>query len=537
MGNSNTQEQDYLVLARKYRPQTFDDVVGQEALVTTITNAIKADKLHHAYVLTGIRGTGKTTTARLIAMSLNCENGPSTSWKPDDPQTAAIALGNHVDVLEFDAASHRGIDDIRDLFEGVAYAPVQGRYKVYIIDEVHMLTTPAFNALLKTLEEPPANVKFIFATTEVHKIPVTVLSRCQRFDLKRVPVDTLKTHYKYILKQEKLKADDGAFQLIARAADGSVRDGMSLLDQAIALAGDAFITTDLVSAMLGMADRAKVYDLLDALTTGDAKMVLSKLADFYALGQDGLLILQDMATITHLLTRLKVVPDLATSPDLTELEKTRAVPLAKKIPLENISRLYQMILTALNEAKQADKPFEAVEMACIRMAHLAALPSVADLMKQEPLPAPKSQNNPIKVSTPAPKKDVEEKAPWVEETPPLPTTWPDLVTLIKTKRTTFGSVLEQQARCIKLEDTTLELAIDNGLHDAKEISRDLRTLLKELTNTPWGVVCTAHHNNDVETLAEEESRRKDEKIEEAKADPSIQDALEMFPDAEVVEVS
>lgn len=375
---------DYLVLARKYRPFTFTDVIGQEALITTLTNAIKADKLHHAYVLTGIRGTGKTTTARIIAMALNCENGPAVTWEDTDPQAKAIIQGTHVDVLEFDAASHRGIDDIRDLFEGVAYAPVQGRFKVYIIDEVHMLTMPAFNALLKTLEEPPSNVKFIFATTEVHKIPVTILSRCMRFDLKRIPVATLQQHYANILKQEGIKAEDDALSLIARAADGSARDGLSLLDQAIAIAGEAPITTAAVTAMLGMADRTRLYDLLDILFSGDAAKTLEKMAEFYTNGQDGLLLVQELMERVHVLTQLKLFPQMADT--LPEIDRTRAAPIAKAIPLENLARVFQMLLHLATEAKHAERPFEAVEMGLVRICHLAALPAVADLLKENPVP-------------------------------------------------------------------------------------------------------------------------------------------------------
>lgn len=377
-------KQDYLVLARKYRPFTFADVIGQEALITTLTNAIKADKLHHAYVLTGIRGTGKTTTARIIAMALNCENGPSVTWEESDPQAKAIIQGTHVDVLEFDAASHRGIDDIRDLFEGVAYAPVQGRFKVYIIDEVHMLTTPAFNALLKTLEEPPANVKFIFATTEVHKIPVTILSRCMRFDLKRIPVATLQQHYANILKQEGIEAEDDALGLIARAADGSVRDGLSLLDQAIAIAGEASITTAAVTAMLGMADRTRLYDLLDILFSGDAAKTLQKMTEFYTNGQDGLLLVQELMERVHVLTQLKLLPQTADT--LPEIDRTRAAPIAEAIPLENLTRVFQMLLHLASEAKHAERPFEAVEMGLVRICHLAALPAIADLLKEHPVP-------------------------------------------------------------------------------------------------------------------------------------------------------
>ncbi len=419
-------EADYLVLARKYRPQAFDDLVGQDVLVTTLRNAIAAGRLHHAYVLTGIRGVGKTTTARILAKALNCENGPSVTWAADDAQANAIAAGRHVDVLEFDAASHTGVDDIRDLFEGVNYQPAQGRYKVYIVDEVHMLSKQAFNALLKTLEEPPPHVKFIFATTEVNKIPVTVLSRCQRFDLRRVPVALLVPHFERILKAEGYTAEPAAVTQIARAADGSVRDGLSLLDQAIARSPDRALKASVVAAMLGLADRHRVVDLFEALMGGKMSKVMSQLADLYAHGHDPLLLLTELMTFCHLVTRLKVVPDLATSPDLSELERSRAVPLATALKMESLSRVYQMLLTGMTEAKAADRPFEAVEMALIRIAYLAPLPVLDALVAQTPAAAPvaasvtaASAATPKSVAAPvAPMALVADETPPWEETEP-----------------------------------------------------------------------------------------------------------------------
>ena len=372
----------YLVLARKYRSQTFADLVGQEALVTTLTNAITTGRLHHAYLLTGIRGVGKTSTARILAKALNCPGGPSATWDEQDPIIQAITQGHHPDVLEYDAASHTGKDDVIDLFQGVNYRPVQGQYKVYIIDEVHMLSKQAFNALLKTLEEPPAYVKFIFATTEIEKVPITVLSRCMRFDLKRIPAQLLEQHFAAILQQENLQAEPAALQLIARAADGSVRDGLSLLDQAIAQAGGSVVTTATVTTMLGLADRARVYQLLGHLTQGEAAPLLTLFDEMYALGQDPLLLLVDLLTTIHLLTRLKLIPTLATAPSLTELERTHAVPLANQLTLGNINRLYQVLLHALGEAKTAERPHEAVAMALLRASHLANLPPVDALLQQ-----------------------------------------------------------------------------------------------------------------------------------------------------------
>ena len=379
---SEVKKSDYLVLARKYRPRTFEEVIGQQTLVRTLKNAIASDRLHHAYVLQGIRGTGKTTTARILAKVLNCENGPAVTWDADDPQARAIEKGAHVDVLEFDAASHTGVDDIRDLFEGVHYAPVQGRYKVYIIDEVHMLSKQAFNALLKTLEEPPEHVKFIFATTEVHKIPVTVLSRCQRFDLKRVSVQELAAHFMDVLKKENVEADSAAIDLIAKAADGSVRDGLSLVDQAIALSAGEKINLETVSSMLGMADKAQVYDLFTSLMNGDTGTTLSKLSSMYEIGYDPLMIVNNLLEVAHLVTRLKVVPGALEEKNLSELERTSGGNLAGEIGLENLSRAYQMLLTVATEAKGANRPYEVVEMGLIRTTHMAPLPAITELIQE-----------------------------------------------------------------------------------------------------------------------------------------------------------
>ena len=569
---SNSVE-NYLVLARKYRPRTFADLKGQDALVQTLTNAIENNRLHHAYVLTGIRGVGKTTTARIIAKALNCDNGPSVMWdEENDPQVKAITNGTHVDVLEFDAASHRGVEEISDLFEGVAYAPVQGRRKVYIIDEVHMLSKHAFNALLKTLEEPPSHVSFIFATTEVHKIPVTVLSRCQRFDLKRIPVATLADLYSGILAQENIKIDDDALQMIARAADGSARDGLSLLDQAIALSGTESITTDVVSDMLGLADRARVAEVLEALTSGNAQRVLTVFDELYALGQDPVLLLTDCMHMVDTLTRLKVIPDLKDSKHLTELEKTRLAPLAEKLPLENLARLYQMLLTAVKEARAAERPFEAMCMAGVRMAHLASLPPISQLLGQAPEIQPSAQ--PIQSSTPvaeevaqpiesapSPVQEVATSsapeeggadAPWddaagglaEEATAKKPeditpkeitvATWADVIAVVKEERPSIGAVLEQQGRFEGLEKTVLSFALDHGLHKGEDIQVVVQNLLKNATNKPWEVHLKVESAS--ETVQEQKDREKQERIVAAKDDPLVQQAMETFPNAEIIDV-
>lgn len=375
-----TKTNEYLVLARKYRSKSFEDLVGQDVLVKTLENAINANRIHHAYILSGIRGCGKTSTARILAKALNCEQGPSISWAKDDSQVKAIENGNHVDVLEFDAASHTGVDDIKELFEGVHYKPVQGKYKVYIIDEVHMLSKQAFNALLKTLEEPPEHVKFIFATTEVNKIPVTVLSRCQRFDLKRISSDDLFTHFANILKEEKVKFEDEALQLISKAADGSARDGLSLLDQAIALADDDKITYKSVSSMIGMSERTVVYEFLEQLFNADIEKALEVVQNVHYEGQDILKFIEDNLEAVNLITKLKLVSKLKSSKHLTEIEKQRAIPLSEKLSVSVLSRTYQMMLKIYQEAKIAENALQALEMGVIRIYHLSQVPDMESLL-------------------------------------------------------------------------------------------------------------------------------------------------------------
>ncbi|MCP4355892.1 MAG: DNA polymerase III subunit gamma/tau [Proteobacteria bacterium] len=372
---------EYLVLARKYRSKSFVDLVGQDILVQTLENAIKSNRIHHAYVLSGIRGCGKTSTARILAKALNCENGPSINWEENDSQAKAIEIGNHVDVLEFDAASHTGVDDIKELFDGVHYKPVQGRYKVYIIDEVHMLSKHAFNALLKTLEEPPSHVKFIFATTEVNKIPVTVLSRCQRFDLKRISSEDLFTHFVNILKQEKVKFEDEAINVIAKAADGSARDGLSLLDQAIALSKDNMIDYNLVADMIGFSDKTVVFDLLEKLVGQDIESVLEIAQQIHHDGKDVNKFVEDILESINLLSKLKLVSKLKNSKYLSEIEKERAIPLSEKLSISVLSRIYQMFLKIYQELKVSPNMLQSFEMGLIRVYHLSQVPDTEALLK------------------------------------------------------------------------------------------------------------------------------------------------------------
>ncbi len=375
----------YRVLARKYRPVTFAELVGQDALVRTLTNAIKTGRIAHAFVLTGVRGIGKTTTARIIARALNCvgpdgKGGPTIEPCGVCEHCTQIAQDRHVDVIEMDAASRTGVDDIRDLIEGVQYRPVRARYKVYIIDEVHMLSKNAFNALLKTLEEPPEHVKFVFATTELRKVPITVLSRCQRFDLRRLDREQLAQHLSGIAAKENARIAPDAIALLARAADGSVRDGLSLLDRAIAESDPkAEISAEQVRGMLGLADRGQTLDLFEAVMKGAVAEALALARDLYRAGADPLTLVQDLLEVTHGITRLKLVAEQAAA-DLSASEAARAKPLAEKLSVPVLSRAWQILLKGVSEVQLAPQPMNALEMLLVRLAYVADLPTPGEIV-------------------------------------------------------------------------------------------------------------------------------------------------------------
>lgn len=384
MAEDNQKQENYVVLARKYRPQNFDELLGQDALVQTLTNAIRNNRLHHAYILTGIRGVGKTTTARIMAKALNCTGKDSREGPTINPcgiceNCRAIAESRHIDVLELDAASRTGVDDMREILDGVRYKPTNGRYKIYIIDEVHMLSKSAFNALLKTLEEPPSHVIFIFATTEIRKVPITVLSRCQRFDLQRLTIDTLVGHFKNILSKEGLQAEDEALHLIAKAADGSCRDGLSLLDQAISL-GSGTIKTDVVKNMIGLADRNQTFDLFEKLVSGDVGKTVAVLGEMYKNGAAPLTILQDLVNITHMIAKAKIVPAYMNDESLSENEKALCAKLAPTVSIAILSKIWQMMIKGLNELNMAPVQIDALEMILIRIAYSASLPTPSEIL-------------------------------------------------------------------------------------------------------------------------------------------------------------
>ena len=383
---TETKSQGYQVLARKYRPETFVDLVGQDAMVRTLRNAFAADRIAQAFIMTGIRGTGKTTTARIIAKGLNCTGPDGSGGATTEPCGAcdactAIMQGRHVDVMEMDAASRTGVGDIREIIDSVHYRAASARYKIYIIDEVHMLSTSAFNALLKTLEEPPAHVKFIFATTEIRKVPVTVLSRCQRFDLRRIEPEVMIALMQKIAEAEAAQITADALALITRAAEGSARDATSLLDQAISH-GAGETTVEQVRAMLGLADRSRVLDLFDLVMKGDANGALSELSAQYAHGADPMAVLKDLAEITHWISVVQITPDAAEDPTLSPDQRARGQIIAKALPMRSLTRMWQMLLKALDEVAQAPNAMMAAEMAIIRLTHVADLPSPEELIRK-----------------------------------------------------------------------------------------------------------------------------------------------------------
>jgi len=390
---------NYTVLARKYRSQDFQSLIGQEVLVKTLTTAIKTGRIAHAYIFTGIRGTGKTSTARILAKALNCLSGDRATAEPCGKceNCRAIAAGQHIDVLEIDAASHTGVDNMRDILDAAQYRPTNGRYKVYIIDEVHMLSTSAFNALLKTLEEPPAHVIFILATTEIRKVPVTILSRCQRFDLVRVPVETLKKHFSWIAAQEGVTLSDSANELLARAADGSVRDGLSLLDQAIAQTGGN-VDEAAVLAMLKRADRGVVVDFMRTLLSGDVAAALAKADQIYTNGADLTMLLTDMMEWTHWATRMHPAlhaGDITNSPYTADMREQMQAIIAK-VSLNTLSRIWQVLVAAASEMQAAGNPKQCFDMLIVRCMHIAEIPPISVLLKQseEGVPAKKAPARP-----------------------------------------------------------------------------------------------------------------------------------------------
>ena len=558
----------YRVLARKYRPATFDDLIGQDAMVRTLSNAFEAGRIPQAWILTGVRGVGKTTTARILARALNYELPDGSITQPTITMPVlgvhcqAIMESRHIDVLEMDAASHNGVDDVRQINDAIRYAPVSARYKVYILDEVHMFTPQAFNALLKTLEEPPPHAKFIFATTEIRKVPITILSRCQRFDLRRVPADLLVKHLEAIAVRECIEVEPAAFALIARAAEGSVRDSLSLLDQAIAHAAGPVRAED-VRQMLGLADRARVIELFEALMRGDIAAALAELRAQYDTGADPAVVLTDLADFTHFVTRVKIVPAVADDRSLIEIERAHARTCAEKLSMRVLSRTWQMLLKGIAEVEEAGRPLAAAEMVLVRIAHAADLPTPEEVIRslddngappRARAPAAPAASHPAAAgATPrfeAPRADTPRGAPRAALAPsnePVsrhaeaqPSASPlvlahfeDLLALAAQKRDLAVKLaLERDVRLVRCEDGRLEIALQTTA--AKTLVNDLARKLSQWTNRRWMVIVSAEDGEP--TVRSQNEARQAALKTGVQADPLVQAVLARFPGAEIVDV-
>jgi DNA polymerase III subunit gamma/tau len=545
----------YRVLARKYRPARFADLIGQEPMVRTLTNAFRTGRIAQAYMLTGVRGVGKTTTARILARALNYSvpgevDQPSIELDRLGEHCAAIMEGRHVDVIEMDAASHTGIDDIREIIEASRYRPSVARYKVYIIDEVHMLSKAAFNGLLKTLEEPPEHVKFIFATTEVRKVPVTVLSRCQRFDLRRIEAARLVELMQSIVAAEAIAVEDAALRMIARAAEGSARDALSLLDQAIAHASGA-VDAEAVGSMLGLADRAAVIDLYEDVMSGKIDAALARLKSLYDVGADPTSVLEDLAVFTHLVTRLKLASGADEDEALSEAERERGKALADKISLRALTRAWQMLLKGIDEARGASRPLAAADMVLVRLAHAADLPTPDEALRAlREGGATRAEGPPA--SSPAPKGGArmavggarnsaaqarEEPSPVAspqvaDRSAPRLTSFADVVALAGRERDLkLKHALETCVRPIRFDDGRVELSLTE--HAAPDLLGDLARKLEDWTGRRW-MIALGHGGDS--TIEEARRSARERLVSDARADPTVAAVLARFPGAEIVDV-
>ena len=556
---SDTTNQSYQVLARKYRPETFADLVGQDAMVRTLKNAFTADRIAQAFIMTGIRGTGKTTTARIIAKGMNCigpdgQSGPTTHPCGVCEHCSAIIEGRHVDVMEMDAASRTGVDDIREIIDSVHYRAASARYKIYIIDEVHMLSTNAFNALLKTLEEPPAHVKFIFATTEIRKVPVTVLSRCQRFDLRRIEPEVMIALMRKIASAESAEITDDALALITRAAEGSARDATSLLDQAISH-GAGETTADQVRAMLGLADRGRVLDLFEAIMRGDASAALAELGAQYSDGADPMAIMRDLAEITHWISVVKITPDTADDPTVSPDERARGATLSEQLAMRVLTRMWQMLLKALDEVAQAPNSMMAAEMAIIRLTHVADLPSPEELVKKlqnttpPPMPSPggtasntagaatHAQSNSVITSNPqgGPSASLGSAQPATETVSALAhyATFASVVELVRSQRDV--KLLVEVESCIRLVSYQPGRIEFTPTNDApSDLSQRLGGALQRWTGARWAIILS--NTGTATTIAEDRTAADDAIKAEAQQHPLMQAAIASFPNAKIIDI-
>ena len=541
----------YRVLARKYRPQNFDDLIGQDAMVRTLRNAFSSGRIPQAWILTGVRGVGKTTTARILARGLNYllpdgSGGPTVDMKEEGVHCRAIMESRHVDVLEMDAASHTGIDDVKQITDGVRYAPASARYKVYIIDEVHMLSEKAFNAFLKTLEEPPPHAKFVFATTEIRKVPVTILSRCQRFDLRRVEGTVLGGHLRRICNAEGVAIEDEALSMIARAAEGSVRDSLSLLDQAIAHGAGA-VDAETVRTMLGLADRGRVIDLFGYLVQGDLPSALKEFRDQYDSGADPVQVLSELAEFSHFVTRLKAVPSLADDASVSEVERRRGLEYST-LSMKVLSRFWQMLLKGIAETKDAPKPVAAAEMALVRIAYAADLPPLDEVLKSlgngvgagaggqggaRPTPSgggARAQASGLAIAS----RSEPVAAPRAEPKAGIALArFEDLVAIAHEKRDIALKIaLERDVRLVRFEDGRLEFNAARGA--SPHLAQDISKRLNEWTGRRWIVALSSE--DGAPTIKEIADAQKAETLTGVRADPLVRAVLEKFPNAEIVAV-
>ena len=551
---TDSETSTYQVLARKYRPETFADLIGQDAMVRTLKNAFDADRIAHAFIMTGIRGTGKTTTARIIAKGLNCVGPDGTGGPTIEPcgvcdQCVSIREGRHVDVMEMDAASRTGVGDIREIIESVHYRAASARYKVYIIDEVHMLSTSAFNALLKTLEEPPEHVKFIFATTEIRKVPVTVLSRCQRFDLRRIEPEVMIEFLRGLATKENAAISDDALALITRASEGSARDALSLLDQAIAH-GAGETTAEQVRAMLGLADRGRVLDLFDLIMRGDTAGALNELSSQYADGADPMAVLRDLAEVTHWVSVVQISPEAAEDPTVNADERTRGLMMAEGLPMRALTRMWQMLLKALEEVANAPNSMMAAEMSIIRLTHVADLPSPDDLVRKlQNAPVPPSGGGGGRVSGGnggtsasvvrttrsvtqsgattmlAPEPNMDALARYAK--------FEDVVQLIRTRRDMKLLVeVENYVRLVKYSPGRIEFEPTERAPD--KLANQLSSRLMNWTGVRW--VVSVAGSGGGKTIGEVKEAQRDDMYTQAMAHPLVQSVLVAFPGSEIKDV-
>ncbi len=592
--------QPYRVLARKYRPHNFDDMIGQEPMVQTLSNAFKLGRIAQAYMLTGVRGVGKTTTARILARALNYKtetiDQPTIDLSEEGEHCRAIIEGRHMDIIEMDAASHTGIDDIRDLIESAQYRPATARYKVYIIDEVHMLSKNAFNGLLKTLEEPPEHLKFIFATTEIRKVPVTVLSRCQRFDLRRIDAGELATHLGNICEKEGVKIEDDALALVARAGEGSARDALSMLDQAIAHGSgeESGITAETMRAMLGLSDRARVVDLFEHVMKGDVAASLNELKAQYDIGAEPQVVLNDLADFIHLVTRLKYVADAENDRGLSQVERTKGKEFADQLSVRVLGRAWQMLIKGLGEVSASERPLAAAEMVLIRMTHASSLPTPDELVKElqgenpgraaplnvssgassaAPSTPPAASASPIAQAAPvatepgpspvqapemasrpaAAQASVMHSSPAggqvlaMAEPQPAPddfgedtdkpvrhiNSFDELIFLVEDKRDlALKTQIKRHVRLVSFSDG--QMAVNLVENPPREFLPTLKKRLDEWTGKRWMI--SISQEEGAPTLSELERAESDARMDDAKNHPAVEAIMKQFPGSRIVNI-